>query len=88
MLPIDLVLYCPCCGFQHIDKPVYEIRGGELCIDWDNPPHKSHLCEKCGHIWRPADVHTNGVLAVKTKGKNDSIIVRPPALYNLRGSSS
>lgn len=39
---------------------------------WANPPHKSHLCHGCGHIWRPADVPTNGVAAVKTKGKDDS----------------
>lgn len=34
--------------------------------------HRSHLCHGCGHIWRPADVPTNGVAAVKTKGKADS----------------
>ena len=39
---------------------------------WNNPPHRSHLCHGCGHIWRPADVPTNGVAAVKTKGKDDS----------------
>ncbi len=36
-------------------------------------PHRSHLCHGCGHIWRPADVPTNGVVATKTKGKADSI---------------
>lgn len=41
---------------------------------WTNPPHRSHLCHGCGHIWRPADVPTNGVQAVKTKGKVDSEI--------------
>lgn len=39
------------------------------------PSHRSHLCRPedggCGHIWRPADVPTNGVAAVKTKGKRD-----------------
>lgn len=43
---------------------------------WTNPPHRSHLCGPmeggCGHTWRPADVPTNGVEAIKTKGKNDS----------------
>lgn len=38
---------------------------------WVNRPHRSHLCHYCGHIWRPADVPTNGVLAVKTRGAND-----------------
>lgn len=46
---------------------------------WQNPPHRSHLCHGCGHIWRPADVPTNGVAAVKTKGKNDLLAV-PTAL--------
>jgi hypothetical protein len=76
--PIDMVLYCPNCGMQHIDADESET----LSIDgtpyltarlgWDNPPHRSHLCHGCGHIWRPADVPTNGVAAVKTKGKADS----------------
>lgn len=43
---------------------------------WTNPPHRSHLCHGCGHVWRPADVPTNGVEAVKTKGQNDSELVR------------
>lgn len=61
--PINMVLHCPNCMQQHIDAP-----DGE----WTNPPHKSHLCAICGHIWRPADVPTNGVHAVQTRGKNDS----------------
>lgn len=66
-VPIDMVLHCPNCGTQHIDSE-------ELCegTSWDNPPHRSHLCHACGHIWRPADVPTNGVKAVLTKGKADS----------------
>lgn len=39
---------------------------------WNNRPHRSHLCQGCGHVWRPADVATNGVKAIKTKGKQDS----------------
>jgi hypothetical protein len=39
---------------------------------WTNPPHKSHLCHGCGVVWRPADVPTNGVAAVKTKGEHDT----------------
>lgn len=74
--PIDMVLHCPKCGKQHIDAA----EPGPLMYDqmdhapkvWDNPPHRSHLCHGCGHIWRPADVPTNGVLAVKTRGKDDS----------------
>lgn len=62
--PIDMVLHCPACGVQHLDSD-----------EWQNLPHRSHLCHYCGHIWRPADVPTNGVTALKTKGKNDSPIV-------------
>lgn len=68
--PIDRVLYCPKCGLQHIDAaddPHYE--GHRV---WTNPPHRSHLCGGCGYIWRPADVPTNGVAAIKTRGKSDS----------------
>jgi hypothetical protein len=62
--PIDMILFCPACGVQHID----EVRNGV----WENPPHRSHLCYGCGHIWRHADVPTNGVAAIKTVGKADS----------------
>lgn len=52
--------------------------GGDKPARWTNPHHKSHECRKihggCGHIWRPADVPTNGVAVVKTKGKADSPI--------------
>lgn len=68
--PIDMVLHCPKCGLQHIDAP------DDRTPDWKNEPHRSHLCHNpaCGYIWRPADVPTNGVQAVKTKGKADSPI--------------
>jgi rubredoxin len=73
--PIDMVLHCPACGVQHIDRDegqhVAPHPTGAL---WRNPPHRSHLCHGCGHVWRPADVPTNGVAAVKTRGKNDSPI--------------
>jgi hypothetical protein len=42
---------------------------------WDNPPHKSHFCHFCGCIWRPADVPTNGVKSIRTKGKADNWVV-------------
>lgn len=61
--PIDMVLYCPACGTQHIDAP-----DGV----WTNRVHRSHLCHKCGTIWRPADVSTNGVASIETKGKDDN----------------
>ena len=78
--PIDMILYCPKCGLQHID----EDEGAHMiALDvllygepWRNPPHRSHLCKPgdggCGHTWRPADIPTNGVAAIQTKGRNDS----------------
>lgn len=76
--PIDMVLHCPACGLKHIDAPdTRRVLAEGVYVDdvtlWDNPPHKSHLCHGCGHIWRPADVPTNGVEHTKTIGKNDSI---------------
>ncbi len=63
--PIDVMLYCPVCHHQHVDRP-------EPDKGWDNPPHKSHLCHGCGLIWRPADVPTNGVESVGTRGSADT----------------
>ncbi len=60
--PVDMMLWCPKCGHQHIDAP----EG-----DWTNPPHRSHLCHNCNHIWRPAEIFTNGVLFVVC-GSSDS----------------
>lgn len=73
-VPIDMILHCPVCHTQHIDAP------GTLITDdsgdgeylWTNPPHRSHLCHGCGCIWRPADVPTNGVKAITTRGKADT----------------
>lgn len=62
--PIDMLLFCPRCDEQHIDKTDVE-------KNWTNPPHRSHKCFYCGHIWRPADIATNGVENIKTHGKLD-----------------
>jgi hypothetical protein len=64
--PIPMLLYCPQCGQSHIDEP------DERTPDWDNPPHRSHLCHDCGCIWRPADVPTVGVATIATRGKADT----------------
>lgn len=77
--PIDMILYCPNCGEQHIDAPEHPngpsqfSRVGDPV--WTNRPHRSHLCHQCGIIWRPADVPTNGVADIKTKGKDDTWVV-------------
>ncbi len=76
--PIDMILFCPKCGLKHVDEPdppgLGVLDGTE---DWTNPPHRSHLCRPehggCGTIWRPADVPTNGVAALVTSGKADTI---------------
>ena len=64
-IPIPMVLHCPVCGQQHIDEP-------DPDNGWLNPPHRSHLCLGCGCIWRPADVLTTGVAAIKTRGSKDT----------------
>lgn len=71
--PVDMILHCPKCGTQHVDAPeAQDVRLKHYRAGWTNPPHRSHLCAECGHIWRPADVATNGVKAITTRGKDDS----------------
>lgn len=93
--PIDMLIFCPVCGKQHIDRPD-PVCGAKVfsktcrrhknhtgsCSTadekaaWTNPVHKSHTCRKedggCGHIFRVADVPTNGVAAIQTRGKDDT----------------
>jgi len=64
--PIDMLLFCPMCGIQHVDEPDERTEG------WTNPAHRSHLCHGCGCIWRPADVPMNGVVRIATVGKADT----------------
>lgn len=64
--PVPMVLYCPNCNAQHVDGP------GLFGDSWTNPPHRSHMCDECGCIWRPADVPTEGVETIKTRGKRDT----------------
>jgi hypothetical protein len=67
--PIPMILHCPTCHQQHID---------EATEAWPNPPHRSHECQKCGAIWRPADIATAGVQYIDTVGKADSYDNRAP----------
>lgn len=82
--PIDMVLYCPNCGKQHIDRAntlediIHAATGTVVDQLWTNPPHRSHLCHSCGIIWRPADVPTNGVRTVLTTGKADTWVGKAP----------
>jgi len=74
--PIDMVLHCPKCGLQHVDG--HDARAEIEPGYWTNPPHRSHLCHGCAWVWRPADVPTNGVAAIKTKGEADSAPLASP----------
>jgi hypothetical protein len=67
-LVVNLILWCPFCGAQHIDAPEPE-------IGWTNPPHRSHKCAVCECIWRPADCNTNGIAKIETVGKDDWIML-------------
>lgn len=67
--PIPMILFCPTCGVQHIDAP-------DLSVNWLNPPHCSHKCAYCQHVWRPADVPTVGVKDIHTVGQHDHAPVR------------
>jgi hypothetical protein len=71
---IDMIMYCPNCGKQHVDSAEAHKDESPECA-WANPPHRSHLCHNCGCIWRPADVATNGVAEIKTEGKADTWVV-------------
>ncbi len=55
--PLPRTVHCDCKGFK---------------VAWLNPPHKSHLCHGCGTVWRPADVPTNGVEKIGTRGEKDT----------------
>jgi hypothetical protein len=48
--PVPMMLHCPMCHARHIDE-------GELATH----PHKTHACQTCGVLWRPAIVATVGV---------------------------
>ncbi len=79
--PIPMVLYCPACDTQHIDEP-------NPSQGWANPPHRSHQCQACGHIWRPADVATTGVAVLQTTGKADGSASPMLAKYQCRVGSN
>jgi hypothetical protein len=50
--PIPMLLWCPKCHSQHVDRE-----------EWATPAkaHRKHLCEACGHTWKPAAAATVGV---------------------------
>lgn len=49
--PVPMVLICPKCGKNHVDRD-----------EWATTRiHRSHLCENCGHVWRPFEFATVGI---------------------------
>jgi len=48
--PIPMLLWCPGCHARHIDRGEFGLK-----------PHRTHACQKCGMVWRPALVPTVGV---------------------------
>lgn len=50
MPPVRVMLFCPECKGQHVDRD-----------EWVTRPHRVHLCEWCGHEWLAAFVATVGV---------------------------
>lgn len=52
VIPERIITRCPECNGRHFDAP---------CGDWKNPPHKTHLCNFCGALWRPFAWPTEGV---------------------------
>jgi hypothetical protein len=76
IMPTPMLLACPKCQMPHIDKsdPTkckncggkhLNVSEASTCCDepepWTNPPHKTHRCEHCNHLWRPFDFPTYGV---------------------------
>lgn len=53
--PIPMLLWCPLCHAQHVDRDEWATRENG---------HRKHLCDKCGHLWKPALVATVGVEAL------------------------
>ena len=55
-IPQRKLLHCPKCRTQHIDG--FDAASG---INWATRQHCTHLCEGCGHEWRPFEYPTIGV---------------------------
>lgn len=60
--PIPMLLWCPACHAQHIDAPEPE-------SGWTNPPHRTHKCKACSHLWAPANLWTEGVAELVAPGE-------------------
>ncbi|HEX8564103.1 MAG TPA: hypothetical protein VF648_00445 [Pyrinomonadaceae bacterium] len=88
---------CELCGHgksDHFNAGERNVCGGGLDGDendckcdgfvaWLNPPHKSHRCKFCNHVWRPSDYPTNGVAAIEAKGKAEHSRNTRPCNFNI-----
>lgn len=54
---IPCLLFCPTCRRQHVDEG-----------PWAGRPHRTHLCEFCGHEWRPSELYLVGVRELRDNG--------------------
>lgn len=74
---------CETCGKSLSEHPAVGTATAECFVfkTWLNPPHRSHRCGSCNHVWRPSDVPTNGVQRLETKGNADGS-PRPVAFAN------
>lgn len=52
--PIPMIIFCPDCQFQHVDKGLWKVR-----------PHRKHLCASCRCEFVPCDLATVGVENIK-----------------------
>lgn len=52
--PHPIVTHCPQCGLQHVDE-----------AEWAFRPHRTHQCQGCMHEWRPFEIPTRGVRAMR-----------------------
>lgn len=74
MKPIPMILACSTCGAPHVDV-------GE----WATCPHRTHLCDKCGAMFRPATVHTVGVASLPDETVEQAELnVMPPSMMARR----
>ena len=72
----SMILACPACHRRHVDEGDYAFE-----------PHRSHACQYCGTIWRPALVPTVGVAFLPGCAPEDAEFVPPdfsPSLRSVR----
>ena len=71
---IPMLLFCPACNEQHVDR-------GER----STKPHRTHLCERCGGLFKPANICTVGVESLEDEPESapDFVIDVPAHVMSL-----